>query len=42
MTSSDQSENPSKLMQIFAETAGTYKRGSFDYKKNLILLLTCF
>jgi len=39
MSSNDQSKKTSKLMQIFAESIGTYKRGSFDYNKNPNLVI---
>ena len=35
----EQSKKPSTIMQIFANTTGTYERGSFDYQKNLNLII---
>jgi hypothetical protein len=35
----DKQKKPSKIMQIFTGKATSYKRGSFDYKKNHNLVI---
>lgn len=35
----DKQKEPSKIMQIFTAKATSYKRGSFDYKKNHNLVI---